>query len=116
MLSKHYQGNAMNTMKLQVQTLSISEVKAKLSAIESLFPDYSDLQIKYCGWAITADRHKDTVFADSGIIVDSGKLGSKRFLARVDGENIFCTPTLDGDNNAPYWYLEFSTDCYVTVR
>jgi hypothetical protein len=106
----------MNTITIQTQTLDLSAVKAKLSDIESLFPDYQDLQIKYCGWAITCDRAKDTVFADSGIIVDVGKLGSKRFLARVDGENMFCTPALDGDQDSPRWYITFSTGEYLTVR
>jgi hypothetical protein len=106
----------MNTVTIQTQTLDLSAVKAKLSAIESLFPDYQDLQIKYCGWAVTCDRAKDTVFADSGIIVNPAKLGSKRFLARVDGENMFCSPTLDGDKNRPYWCITFSTEQYLTVR
>jgi len=106
----------MNTIKIQVQTLSISEVKTKLAAIAQLFPDYQDLQIEYCGWAITADTAKDTVFAESGIVVDIHKLGNKRFLAKVDGEWIYCVPSLDYDGNAPYWYITFSTAEYLDVR
>jgi hypothetical protein len=107
----------MNTViKLQIQTTELSKVKDKIKAIAVLFPDHSEISIEYCGWAITCDTAKDTVFANSGIIVDSGKLGSKRFLARVDGENMFCVPTLDYDGNAPYWYLEFSTKQYLTIR
>lgn len=118
MLSKHYQSNAMNTIKIEVQAIDLSEVKAKLKAITALFnvTELGYISIRYHGWAITCDHHKDTVFASSGIHVDSTTLTKNRFYAKVDGQWIYCTPALDGDNNAPYWYLEFSTECYVTVR
>ena len=106
----------MNTIKLQVKTLELAVVKARLAAIATLFPDYTDLSIRYCGWAITADRHKDTVFAYSGIDINPSKIGTTRFLGKVDGKWIYCWPTTDGDGDRPEWYVRFSTEQYIDVR
>jgi hypothetical protein len=107
-----------NTVKIEIKALDLLVVKAKLKAITALFnvTELGYVSVRFHGWAITCDRHKDTVFASSGIHVDATTITKNRFYAKVDGEWIYCTPTLDGDNKEPYWYLTFSTDTFIDVR
>lgn len=103
------------TVTISMDSLDIATVKTRLSMLTELFNAH-DIDIRYYGWAVSADKHSDTIFADSGIRVKPDSLARKKFVAWVDGSWLDCYPSVDYDKECPEWRITFSTTEYLDVR
>ena len=103
------------TVTINIETLDIATVKSRLSMLTELFNAH-DIEIEYLGWAISADKFNDTIFADDAIRVKPDSLARKKFTAWVDGSWLDCYTAVNYDKECPQWRITFTTDSYLDVR
>lgn len=103
------------TVTISIETLDMATVKSRIAVLTELF-NANDIEIRYYGWAVSADKYSDTIFADSGITVKPDSLARKKFTARVDGSWLYCYPSVNYEKEYPQWRITFTTTEYLDVR